>query len=676
MLRHHHTNSLTTIAVVILTWFIPSLAESQTPLGTRFTFNGRLLQSGAPANGTFDFQVGLFSDLTGTNGQVGSTLILEDVQVTEGLVVLVLDFGVPFDGTVRFLDLAIRPGAETGDFTPLTPRQRLDAVPQSQFSLITAGFDFPINATVNMASSPFQINNDNADGIAITGVANATTGNTIGVFGHTKTNTGGFGVRGLADTTSGDSIGVQGVSLSPAGLGVLGSNVATSGEAVGVLGSTSSPTGIGVKGENNISSPTGSSVGVMGESADGTGVVGFGGFFGLQGQATKTGGTGVFGVGGIRGVEGLGDENGVIGSANNTDGVGVLGLHATATGAGMGVRGTTDSSTDQAIGVQGQATASTGIVIGVEGTSASNDGAGVRGFVSSTSGEVFGVEGSTESPDGVGVIGFNSAITGAAYGIEGQSESFNGVGVIGFANSATGTGTGVEGQADSPDGVGVLGMANSNTGGNVGVWGITNSTTDGWAGFFDGDLEVVGNIIKTAGMFKIDHPLDPANKFLSHSFVESPDMKNIYDGVVELDLGGEATVTLPDWFEALNRDFRYQLTAIGAPGPNLHIAAEIQNNRFRIGGGAAGQRVAWMVTGIRQDAFALANPIQVEEAKSEKQRGSYIHPELFGQPRKASLSRKLKARRTVRGASSLADHSPKISKNPAAKRSTPTRAPK
>ena len=41
-------------------------------------------------------------------------------------------------------------------------------------------------------------------------------------------------------------------------------------------------------------------------------------------------------------------------------------------------------------------------------------------------------------------------------------------------------------------------------------------------------------------------------------------MKNIYYGVAVLDEAGEAIVTLPDWFEALNGDFRYQLTPMGA----------------------------------------------------------------------------------------------------------------
>jgi hypothetical protein len=55
--------------------------------------------------------------------------------------------------------------------------------------------------------------------------------------------------------------------------------------------------------------------------------------------------------------------------------------------------------------------------------------------------------------------------------------------------------------------------------------------------------------------FKIDHPLDPVQKYLYHSSVESSDSKNIYDGVIILDSNGEAVVALPEWFEALNRDF-------------------------------------------------------------------------------------------------------------------------
>jgi hypothetical protein len=147
---------------------------------------------------------------------------------------------------------------------------------------------------------------------------------------------------------------------------------------------------------------------------------------------------------------------------------------------------------------------------------------------------------------------------------------------------------------------------------------------------FTGNVNVSGNLSKGGGSFKIDHPLDPANKYLYHSFVESPDMKNIYDGVVKLNAKGEAWVTMPDWFEALNMEFRYQLTSIGAPGPNLYIAREIKENRFKISGGKPGAKVSWQVTGTRHDAYADAYRIQVEEEKKGTERGTYLHPELFG----------------------------------------------
>ncbi|HLQ51236.1 MAG TPA: hypothetical protein VK129_07035 [Terriglobales bacterium] len=146
-----------------------------------------------------------------------------------------------------------------------------------------------------------------------------------------------------------------------------------------------------------------------------------------------------------------------------------------------------------------------------------------------------------------------------------------------------------------------------------------------------GNLSVTGSVSKGSGSFKIDHPLDPANKYLSHSFVESPDMMNVYNGNVLLDVKGEAWVSLPDYFEALNQDFRYQLTPIGAPGQHiLYIDQEIANNRFKIAGGKPGGKVSWQVTGVRHDAYANAHRIPVEEDKGNK-RGTYLHPELFQQ---------------------------------------------
>lgn len=153
----------------------------------------------------------------------------------------------------------------------------------------------------------------------------------------------------------------------------------------------------------------------------------------------------------------------------------------------------------------------------------------------------------------------------------------------------------------------------------------------------DSDLHVVGNVTvnghltQGAASFKIDHPLDPGNKYLSHAFMESPDMKNFYDGVAALDANGEAWVELPEWFETLNGQFRYQLTCLGGFAP-VFVAQKISQNRFKIAGGQPGLEVSWQVTGIRQDAFANMNRIPVEEEKPVERRGLFLHPEAHGQP--------------------------------------------
>jgi len=164
----------------------------------------------------------------------------------------------------------------------------------------------------------------------------------------------------------------------------------------------------------------------------------------------------------------------------------------------------------------------------------------------------------------------------------------------------------------------------------------TQDQVNNTAGLFQGKLEVQGMLIKSAGSFRIDHPLDPANKYLSHSFVESPDMMNVYNGNVIIDANGEAVVVLPDWFEALNKDFRYQLTCLGEFAP-IYIAQKIQGNRFKIAGGKPGMEISWQVTGIRDDRYAQAHRIPVEEGKAAIERGYYLHPELYGQPEEKQI---------------------------------------
>jgi hypothetical protein len=251
----------------------------------------------------------------------------------------------------------------------------------------------------------------------------------------------------------------------------------------------------------------------------------------------------------------------------------------------------------------------------------------------------------------------------ASAAIYGKTTEVNSAGVYGLATAAedssgvhglaTGHGQGVNGESNSGDGVcgtSISGMGVDGTSiSSNGVWGESGSgdgvhgkSTTGNAGYFEGKVQVNGNLnvtgqlTKGSGSFKIDHPLDPGNKFLQHSFVESPDMMNIYNGNVVLDKKGRASVTLPEWFQSLNKEFRYQLTCIGGFAP-VYIAEKISGNHFKIAGGKPGMEVSWQVTGIRQDPYAVANRIVVEENKPVYACGYYLHPEVYGQSKDKNI---------------------------------------
>jgi hypothetical protein len=224
------------------------------------------------------------------------------------------------------------------------------------------------------------------------------------------------------------------------------------------------------------------------------------------------------------------------------------------------------------------------------------------------------------------------------------------VGVVGFGGSASsgsgGTGGsligGVSTAGNGGDGlfaVGALGVGMGKKGGRGIVaipGGGAGGATAGLAGEFLGDVDVSGNLSKGGGSFKIDHPLDPENKYLYHSFVESPDMLNIYNGNITTDQNGEAVVELPEWFEALNKDFRYQLTVLGTFAQAI-VSEKVKGNRFAIRTSAPGVEVSWQVTGIRRDAYADRHRIPVEEMKPEGERGLYLHPDAFNQPAERGL---------------------------------------
>ena len=156
---------------------------------------------------------------------------------------------------------------------------------------------------------------------------------------------------------------------------------------------------------------------------------------------------------------------------------------------------------------------------------------------------------------------------------------------------------------------------------NVGLYGEAGGNTGTkFAGYFFGDVFVIGNVQATGAIsgsaknFKIDHPLDPKNKDLVFTSIESNEMLNIFSGNASTDANGYATVTLPEYFEASNKDFRYQLTVIGSFAQAI-ISEKLTGNKFVIQTNQPNIEVSWQVTGVRADKWANENRIEAEHSR-------------------------------------------------------------
>jgi hypothetical protein len=357
----------------------------------------------------------------------------------------------------------------------------------------------------------------------------------------------------------------------------------------------------------------------------------------LEVQAKGAATIGVFATGTGKGVFGQSvDGTGTYGSATGAGGTGVTGSHFATTGTAPGVQGTTYSTSDGAAAVYGEVV-STAPGVGSAALVGINRGSGTNGYgiIGTHAGAGWGIYG--QSPTGQGVHG----------------ESGGGTGVYGSSNG----GSGVYGSG-GPSGKGVYGS------GLYGVYGETSTgdavhgeaTGTAYAGDFRGTTNVVGQLyadkltVFGSKNFKIDHPLDPANKYLVHSCIESPDRMNIYNGNVTTDVEGDAIVELPSYFSALNVNFRYQLTVIGQFAQAI-VAKEIDGNQFIIKTDKPNVKVSWQVTGVRQDAYARAHPMVVEEEKSPEERDAYRFPELYGQPPEKGTQARREAR--IKAAMSL-----------------------
>lgn len=257
--------------------------------------------------------------------------------------------------------------------------------------------------------------------------------------------------------------------------------------------------------------------------------------------------------------------------------------------------------------------------VGVQGT-------GYNGVNNDDANTIFGV-----GNQDLGVYG--SANTAGVMG-----GSVGGIGVVGYNKNAsfaatTGIGNtyGVYGNSQTVGGATVPNV-------RYGVYGFASGATTNYAGYFSGNVQITGSIAKGSGTFKIDHPVDPENKYLYHSFIESPDMMNVYNGNITTDGSGYATVTMPSYFNALNKDFRYQLTVIGGTFAQAIVSGEMSNDgKFVIRTNEPNVKVSWQVTGIRNDKYANAHRVVAEVEKEPEYKGLYLHAAEWGKPESKSI---------------------------------------
>jgi trimeric autotransporter adhesin len=609
-------------------------ADSQIPqtIALSGILNNHLGQPRPDGQYTATFR--LFTSLTGGTAvwsEAGRTVT---VAGGRGLFNTDLGAGTPFGALPfdqpYFLEIQV-----DGD-PPMTPRLPLRSVP---YALRAPGgtIALPFSGSTSVASPAMSIINTGAGPAirgsgagfhnslgsapaAVQGVATSETARTVGVSGVAVASAGGVGVLGqgahsglfgignlhggyfmgtaaasygvYAEATVAGSTGVYGQASN--GFGVHGQASA----GTGVLGATDSvygvrgiatAGGIGVRGESQ------SSTGVSATSVSGRGV-----------SATSTSNTAVYGeseqlhgvtgraLGTGRGVQGLGTTGpGVYGESVGESGSGNHGVHGIARVAGRaGVFG--ENALPGAFGVRGVAS-------GAAST-------GVHGEANATSGSR-GVHGVSSA--GYGVYG--SGATAAIAGVHGEHAN----GASGsLATTFAGYPAGVLGIAAGLNSAGVRGAATGS--GSAGIRGI--GATGSWAGYFNGDVFITGFVGAEGGKnFRIDHPLDPENKYLVHASLESNEVLNVYSGNVTTDANGEAVVELPAYFETLNKDFRYQLTVIGQRA-SAYVISEIENNAFRIETDKPNVKVSWQVTGVRNDRYMRENPMEVEPLKPEHER--------------------------------------------------------
>lgn len=562
-------------SVILAVLCLSRVVGGQT-VSTAFTYQGDLASTGTPINGFADFTFTLYDAATGGT-QLVTPLIRNGTTVSNGIFTVSLDFGAgPFNGNARYIEIAVRHPSGVGQYVTLSPRQAITVTPYALYAL------------------------------------NASSG------------------------------------------------------AQGPVGPQGPPGPVGPMGPQGASGPSGPSgpagpAGPAGPSGA-NGATGSPGSPGAQGPAGPQGPQGPSGPQGPAGAQGPAGPAGAAGASPFT----LTGSNATFTIGNIGIATTSPQYplhvvTPLARAGVFESSLASGTSLALAGKTASNTGVGILAWAAATSGATYGLHAQSDSPTGRGLLGWANSTTGDAWGVSGLTSSNAGIGVSGHASSTTGVTTGVVGRSDSAtdEATGVYGVAAGTAGATTGVWGLVQSNAEGAAavyatsygtsgqnfGLFASADSPTGFAVYAAGdmacsgekAFMIDHPLDPTNKVLMHYANEGPEPTNTYRGNATLDAQGEVEITLPDYFESINRDWTYQLTPIGGAMPAIHVASEVANNRFRIGGGTPGMKVSWAVTGIRNDAWTKTRGVRTEWDKPDAWKGKLLTPVAWGQPAEAGI---------------------------------------